>query len=62
MAIAMLSSATSSSANPMYKQALNGPNKDKWRKAILEEYNAILGNHTWDIVDQQPHMNVLPGK
>jgi hypothetical protein len=51
MAIAMLSLVTSSSINPTYKQALNGPDKDKWRKVISEEYNAILENHTWDIVD-----------
>ena len=62
MAIAMLSSLTSSNSNPTYKQAVNGPDKEKWLRAIAEEYDAIIANHTWDIVDYTPNLNVLSGK
>jgi len=62
IAIAMLSSLTSSNSNPTYKQAVNGPDKEKWLRAIAEEYDAIIANHTWDIVDYTPNLNVLPGK
>jgi len=46
IAIAMLSSLTSSNSNLTYKQAVNGPDKEKWLRAIAEEYDAIIANHT----------------
>ncbi|KAF7508532.1 hypothetical protein GJ744_009081 [Endocarpon pusillum] len=63
-ATALLSSINDSSklSNPTYKQALAGANKEKWQKAIADEYSAIVANDTWKEVDHQPNLNVLSGK
>jgi transposase InsO family protein len=63
-ATAFLSSIASASSisSPTYKQAMAGPEKDQWLKAMAEEYDAIVANHTWELVDYKPGLNVLPGK
>jgi hypothetical protein len=33
-----------------YKQAMNSPDVLHWKKAVLEEINALLQNETWEIV------------
>jgi hypothetical protein len=33
-----------------YKQAMNSPDVLHWKKAMLEEINALLQNGTWEIV------------
>jgi hypothetical protein len=42
-----------------YRAALTDPN---WRSAMEQEYSALIGNHTWDLLPRQPHCNVVTGK
>ncbi|CAL1353625.1 unnamed protein product [Linum trigynum] len=34
----------------------------EWDSALRTEHNALLRNHTWDLVPRQPHFNVLGNK
>lgn len=34
-----------------YDEAINSSDADKWREAMTEEYNALVKNNTWTIVD-----------
>ncbi|CAL1389580.1 unnamed protein product [Linum trigynum] len=34
----------------------------EWDSALRHEHNALLRNHTWDLVPRQPHFNVLGNK
>lgn len=40
-------------------QALKDPN---WRKAMTDEYNALLQTHTWSLVPPHPSQNVIGSK
>jgi len=40
-------------------EALSDPH---WRRAIEEEYAALLANQTWDLVPRPPASNVVTGK
>jgi hypothetical protein len=41
------------------REALADPN---WRRAMEEEYGALLANQTWDLVPRQSGCNVVTGK
>jgi len=41
-----------------YRVALADPN---WR-AAMQEFSALLANHTWDLVHRPPRSNVVTGK
>lgn len=36
------------------KEALTGPHKEEWRKAIEAEYNALIDRNTWELVELSP--------
>jgi hypothetical protein len=42
-----------------YRAARTDPN---WRSAMEQEYSALIGNHTWDLLPRPPHCNVVTGK
>jgi hypothetical protein len=42
-----------------YRAALVNPH---WRAAMEQEYAALVGNNTWDLVPRPPHSNVVTGK
>jgi hypothetical protein len=42
-----------------YRAAHTDPN---WRSAMEQEYSALIGNHTWDLLPRPPHCNVVTGK
>jgi hypothetical protein len=42
-----------------YRATLTDPN---WRSAMEQEYSALIGNHTWDLLPRPPHCNVVTGK
>jgi histone deacetylase 1/2 len=43
----------------LVREALADPN---WRRAMEEEYRALLANHTWDLVPRPSGCNVVTGK
>jgi hypothetical protein len=32
-----------------YEEAMNGPNRQEWKRATIEEWNAILENDTFEV-------------
>ena len=42
-----------------YRGALSDPN---WKRAMEEEYGALIANQTWDLVPPPPHANIVSGK
>lgn len=37
-----------------YEQVVNGPDSEKWMKAIQAEYQSLMDNKTWELVDLPP--------
>jgi hypothetical protein len=43
-----------------YEEAMNGPNREQWKKATIEEWNAILENDTFEVFTDhrlKPNLN-----
>ena len=49
--------STSDPAN--YKQAMKADDAERWREAALAEYNTLLANGTWELVDLPPGEKVI---
>ena len=45
-----------------YEQAMNGPYREQWIKAMQEEMKSLSLNCTWEEVPRTQQMNVLSGK
>ncbi len=48
---ALLSCETLISEPFTYSQAISGPNAKNWKEAIKSEYDSLMSNKTWEIVD-----------
>ncbi|XP_043705178.1 uncharacterized mitochondrial protein AtMg00820-like [Telopea speciosissima] len=60
IAQALVTSVTCSDEEPMsYTVANKNP---KWRKAMSEEFDALLRNGTWELVPPHPSFNVVGNK
>ncbi len=46
--------AVSTSDPYNYRQAIQADDSERWKEATLAEYNTLLQNGTWEIVDQPP--------
>jgi hypothetical protein len=44
------------------KEALSGPDADKWRTAIKSEMRSLFRNHTWDLVKRPQGKNIVSSK
>ena len=44
------------------KQTVNSPQAEDWRKAMQAEYDSLMNNNTWTLVDKPEDQQVLPGK
>lgn len=42
-----------------YQQAMAAADSDKWRAAMESEYNSLLDNNTWELVDRPSGVNVI---
>jgi len=40
-------------------EALNGPNASMWKNAADNEYQSLLNNDTWELIDLPPGKNVI---
>ena len=45
-----------------YREAMSCPQAERWREALDSEFNSLLENNTWDLVDREPGMKVIPSK
>ena len=43
-----------------YSEAMSPDNKDFWEPGIKKEEDSIRANNTFELVERQPHMNVIP--
>jgi len=44
------------------KQAMASPYAKFWAQAVVDEWFSIMSNNTWELVDKQPWMKLLPCK
>jgi len=45
------------------QEALNHPNRGKqWERAIQDEYNSLIKNHTWDLVQRPLNRHIVTNK
>ena len=45
-----------------YNEAIRSPHAENWRKAMQAEYESLMDNNTWTLVDEPEDQHVLPGK
>ena len=45
-----------------YNEAVNSSQAENWRKAMKAEYDSLIDNNTWTLVDEPEDQQVLPGK
>ncbi|CAB4001163.1 Hypothetical predicted protein [Paramuricea clavata] len=45
-----------------YNEAIRSPHAENWRKAMQAEYESLMDNNTWTLVDEPEDQQVLPGK
>jgi hypothetical protein len=56
----LLTSKASQSDNPTHEEAVNGPHREGFHKAMLKELDTLEMMKCWDVVDRVPASNVLP--
>jgi hypothetical protein len=59
--LAAATSGTPPDASPVPSSVRTALADPHWRRA-MEEYAALLANHTWDLVPRPPGTNVVTGK
>lgn len=45
-----------------YAEAMNTPKRDKWLLAAKDEFNSLIENETWSLVDLPPGRRAIEGK
>ncbi|XP_021719327.1 uncharacterized protein LOC110686999 [Chenopodium quinoa] len=50
---------TTTSISPIPKDQVSAIRELNWKNAMLDEYNALIDNHTWDLVPRPPNVNVI---
>jgi hypothetical protein len=56
----LLTSKASQADNPTYEEAMNGPHREGFQKAMEKELKTLNEMECWDVVDRVPGSNVLP--
>ena len=54
-----LNTITTTSISPIPKDPVSAINDPNWKNAMLDEINALIDNHTWDLVPRPPNVNVI---
>ena len=60
--IARKKAKASTPDEPSLRDALASPEAEEWKRAMQIEYEALLANGTWELVDRPTHQHVLTGK
>ena len=60
--LAATTTSTPPDASPVPSSVRTALADPHWRRAMEEEYAALLANHTWDLVPRPPGTNVVTGK
>jgi hypothetical protein len=60
--LAAATSSTPPDASPVPSSVHTALADPHWRRAMEEEYAALLANHTWDLVSRPPGTNVVTSK
>lgn len=60
--IARKKAKTSTPDEPSLKDAMASSEADEWKRVMEIEYEALLANGTWELVDRPSHQHVLTGK
>ena len=42
-----------------YKEAMDSPNTDKWKVSMNNEYDMLMGYHTWEFIERPPNTNII---
>ncbi|XP_021744845.1 uncharacterized protein LOC110710811 [Chenopodium quinoa] len=50
---------TTSTISPILKDPVSVIRDPNWKNSMLDEYNALIDNHTWDFVPRPPNVNVI---
>lgn len=45
-----------------FKEAISGPNAQQWRDATQSEYDSMLKNRVWKLVDRPPNEKIVKCK
>lgn len=62
-AFSVLAYAVSAQGEPRtYKQAMAASDSDRWTEAMQAEYNGLLEQHTWELVDLPPGRKAIKSK
>ena len=54
-----LNTMTTTTISPIPKDPVSAIRDRNWKNAMLEEYNALIDNHTWDLVPRPSNVNVI---
>ncbi|CAI7909385.1 unnamed protein product, partial [Closterium sp. NIES-54] len=46
----------------MLAEALSGPNAEKWKQSVKEEYDSLLENETWELCELPPGKKAISSK
>jgi hypothetical protein len=60
--LAAATSSTPPDASPVPSSVRTALADPHWRRAMEEEYAALMDNHTWDLVPRPPSTNVVTAK
>jgi len=54
-----LSALTSTSISPLPKNMASVLHDPNWKYAMIDEYNALIKNKTWELVPRPPNVNII---
>ena len=54
-----LHTATTTSISPLPKNPVSALRDQNWKNAMLNEFNALIDNKTWELVPRPPNVNVI---
>lgn len=58
----LLAAASSLDEPPTFYDAVNSPEKDEWHEAMKGEYNSMIRNNVWELVDRPECRNIVKNK